>query len=366
MQISANIKKFLNCMVIVRSMKILIENPFTRWKNLTASPCVVIKRDIVRLGELLHKLHSSVISLKSGGARLNNILSQAAKLDFEIKRKLEELKKTKDMKKQEKMLAALRYLKKRRESVLKSDRGIEDDFVSKASDSYVDFIETINIFYRLNIQCLTLIHRARKNIDELITRVKSVKHANVKALEPLKAQSITKFIWLKASLKALCDELYRSSEYQSRNVFNPEEAMKEFSLQSTYVKIKRVKRLAIEIDTLEEYIHVVSKNLLLVNVSHLADSQLSRQIYDIADISHHIKILTQRFNTLLQSYPHSKKLKKPFRKVLRRIVRQTRLLLNSIKVEHYAPKIEKKQQNILKSRKKPEPESRLEEIAKAA
>lgn len=348
-------------------MKILIENPFTKWKNLTASPCVVIKRDIIRLGELLHKLHSSVNSLKSGGARLSSVLSKAAKLEFEIKRKLEELKKTKDTKKQEKMLAALESLKKKKESVLKSDRKTEDDFVTKASESYADFIEAINIFYRLNIQCLTLIHRARKDIDGLIARVKSVKHANVRALEPLKAQSITKLIWLKAGLKALCDELYRSSEYQSRSILNPEEALREFSLQSTFVKIKRVKRLVIEIDSLEEYIQVVSRNLLLVNVSHLADSHLNRQIYDIGAVSHHIKILTQRFNGLLQSYPHSKKLKKPFRKVLRRIVRQTRLLLNSIKVEHYTPKTEKKQQNIIKFRKKPEPEeSRLEKITKAA
>ena len=336
-------------------MPVILENPFTKWKNLTADPCVVIKRDILRFGEIFYSLKDTIGKLKGGNSKINSSVSKIAKLELEIEDYGKKLKKARSKKEQDKINKKLEYLKKSNEKLLKSGKGIESDFVKNASSSYVQFVELINIIYRLNIQCLTLIHRARKDIDSLIQRVKLLKHSDNIGLEKLKLDSISELNAAKSALKSLCDELYRSSEYQSRSIFNPQEVIKEFSPQSTPVKIKRIKRLAIEIAAIEDYISTVSKNLLIVNLHHLVSNQIKQQVHDFDALSHHIKVLTHRFHGLLYNYPGNKKLKKPLKKILSKIEKQTRLLWNSIHIEHYSPKI-RAEASILNFRKKPEPE----------
>jgi hypothetical protein len=342
-------------------MSLFMKNPFTQWKNITVSPCVVIKRDILRLGELFHSIMPSVKALHSEGSKLSTKMSKAMKLSSAVKA-LEKESRDAEKNRRDKIEKKLNILKKEKNSLVRKNKGLEEGFIEKAASSYVDFVEAIDTVYRLNIQCLTLIHRLRKDIDGLIARVKSVKHQDIR-IEKLKAESIAKLNIAKIALKELCESLYRTSEYQLRRVVNPEEFAKELDLQGVYRKIRICRRLAIEIDKIEDYIAAVSKNLVIVNVHHLVTNQISRQIDDFRALSRDIKILTHRMYGLMHTYPQNSSLRRRFRKVFRKIVKQTRKLLNSMHVKHYRPK----QQNMLQFRQKPPvKESRLEEITKAA
>jgi DNA-binding cell septation regulator SpoVG len=342
-------------------MNLFMKNPFTQWQNLTVSPCVVIKRDILRLGELFHSVMPVVKTLNSEGYKLSTELSKALKLETEIKAFEKELKDA-EKEGQHKILKKINHLKREKNSLVRKNKGLEEEFIEKAAASYVDFIEALNTLYRLNIQCLTLIHRSRNNIDDLIRRVQSVKPKDIR-VENLKSESITNLNIAKSALKELCENLYRTSEFQSRRALNPEELAKEIDMQGIYRKVRICKRLTIEIDNIEDYIATISKNLIIVNLHHLIANHISRQIKDFRLLSHDIKILTHRMYSLMYAYPQNNSLKKQFRRVFRKIEKQTRKLMNSIHIKHYKPK----QQNMLQFRKKPEPEeSKLEEITKAA
>ncbi|MBW2991809.1 hypothetical protein KY345_01145 [Candidatus Woesearchaeota archaeon] len=337
----------------------MFKHPFYDWKNLTFNPNVGIRGNVVKIADILPDLKATVETLRSHGKNLQKTISNIADLDIKIKKKEAELKKTKIDKKRTKLDKELKSLLRKKESITKKHKGVEADFVKKAADSYVKFEGLIKIIHTLNLQCLTLIHRARKDINDMISKIKVLRHERVAELEQLKSISINELNSQKKHLKDLCEVLYRSSEFQQRGKFNPAELTHEMSWQGTRLKCRRVRQLTIEIDNIEGRMENISKKLSLPQVPHFARAELKSQIDDFEYLSHHIKILTHRFHQILDKYPENKKLKNEFRNKLRNIVRQTRLLWNSIRIEHYRPKAK-----LLKFRKKEE--LKVEQIRKAA
>lgn len=305
--------------------------------NLTQNPNVVIRKDITRFRDLYHELDKAVTFLKDHKKMIDNTLNQIARIDISIKEHQKKLEK----KKEEKTAKSLASLLKHRQVLMDKSKNIQKDFIKYSTQSYLNFTEIIKILYRLNIQCLTLLHRARKDIENLILRAKALRHIDIAALEQLKSEAISLLNKSKKHLKNIADKLYRSSEYQDRYAFNPREVLRELSLQSTIVKARRIRQLTIEIDHIENKIDSIMKSMAPTDIHWFVEQNLNHQILDFDKLSHHIKILNHRVHKLIYKYPENKKLKKEFRKTLRKLVKQTRLLWNSIKIEHYKPKIPK-------------------------
>jgi|GEM_PF-1754994 len=322
----------------------MFKNPLYEWKNITENPNVTIRRDILKFGDKYAELRALIDTLHSKGKSLDKVISQIAELDIEIKKKEKQLKKAKAKKTEEKIKREAEQLLKKKESLARSHKGVESEFVKKAADSYVDFKDLIDTIYLLNIQPLTLMHRLRKHIDGLIDKVRALKHAEVGELERLKAESISHLNRAKQHLKEIADELYRSSEFQERSAFNPAELAKEWDLQTTLIKVKRVRRLTVAIDMVENDINKVSDNLTISSLPEFVDKYILLQAEHFRQLAHHIKVFTHRFHKILYHYPENKKLKKPFRRDLHRITKQTRLLWNDIHIKHYHVMLPKKQE----------------------
>ena len=314
-------------------------NPVYSWKNLTYNPNVTIRSDIVKVLETLPRLKSVVEKLKSHGTSLVSAVNKISSLDIKIKGKENELKKAKIEKKRQRLDKELKSLLAKKESVIKKHKGIEADYIKNAADTYIEFDDLVTVFFRLNVMVLTLVHRARRDIDDLISKIISLKHDNLVELEKMKAEAVAELNKEKLHLKDLCKELYHSSEFQERGKFNPAELTHEMSFQGIPIKCRRVKQLTIEIDNIEGRIDHMSGNLRLNEVSSFARSELASQIADFKYLAHHIKILTHRFGEVLHHYPENKKLKKKSHGRLRDIVRQSRLLWNSIHIQAYHAKV---------------------------
>jgi len=316
----------------------MFTNPVYSWKNLTYNPNVRIRSDILKVLGSLPKLVSVVNKLKVYGADIRSAVSEIAYLDVKIKSKGEDLRKAKVEKKKVRLDKELKSLLARKESIAKKYKGIDVGYVKQAADAYIDFDDLIDIFFRLNMMSLTLIHRARKDIDDIIYKVRALKHEDVAGLERLKADSIAELNRQKEHIRLICGELYLSSEFQERGKFNPSELANEISFQGTPVKCRRIKHLTVEIDNIEGSINRMLGDIRLNRVSDFARSELALQISDFKRLAHHIKILTHRFEDALNRFPDNRVLKKKLHKRLKDIVRQTRMLWNSIHVHPYHAK----------------------------
>lgn len=308
------------------------------WKNLTQNPNIVIRGDIIKFGDLYSKLDKAVGFLRHYKKTLINTINQISRLDISIKEHEKKLTEEKNAKKIAALHKSLDSLKRHGKTLVAKNKKVQRDFIKYSAESYLNFVEIIKVLYELNIQCLTLIHRCRNDIDNLISKVKKLKHVDTARLEQLKSESISKLNKSKKRLKDITDKLYRSSEHQDRSAFNPAEVIREISIQSTTVKVRRIRQMTIEIDNIEDKIDPLMKSIVITGIPWFVDQNLNHQIMDFDRISHHIKILNHRVHKLIYQYPEDKKLRKTFKKVLKRLVKQTRTLWNSIKIEHYKRK----------------------------
>lgn len=320
----------------------MIGSPIYSWKNLTTNPNVRIRGDIAKVSDVLPRLKLIVDKIKTNSKSIKKAISELASLDIKIKKKENELKKAKTEKKRTKLDKESKALLKKKESITKKHQGVEAEYIKNASDTYVEFEDLTTIFFRLNVMPLTLIHRARKDINDLIEKIRPLKHENAALLEKLKAQSIVELNKDKQYLKSISKQLYIDSKSLEGGVFNPVESLREANwIQGIPLRCRKIRQRTIAIDNVEGRIENIRKNLKIPQIPQFARTELKEQIGSIDFVAHQVKVLTHRFNQILDKYPENHKLKKKFKKRLRNIVKQSRLLWNHIEIKTYKAKIVK-------------------------